>query len=110
MPALTQIAPSVIVPCGDTSQFPYESEMTIAVPPGADPVVVASGIIADEIADQWACGVCGEPPTQWSCQKAGTGPADPSDFEQTSPPELIGGVWYFYGNYEGGIDVSCRDC
>lgn len=110
IPASAVQQPSLIVPCGDTGEYPFNGQITIVVPTGGDAVAAASAIIANEIADDWACGICiGTPP--YSCQKGGTGPADPSDFTPTSETYDPGtNTWTFVGIYDGGIDVSCRKC
>ncbi|QDU69184.1 hypothetical protein [Engelhardtia mirabilis] len=104
-------APSLIVACGTSGVFTYTEEMTIQFTAGSDPVDIASGIFANDIADEWACGVCFsiDPLAIWSCEKGNTGPADPADFTITGITE-VGGVFTVTGDYSGGISVECRDC
>jgi hypothetical protein len=106
--AFGQQAPNIIVPCGTTGQVTYSGELDFVVPSGQTAVQVASNIIAAAIASEWGCGVCGEDPPFWSCNKGGTGSADPADF--SGSVYQIGGVWYVSGTYNGSIDVTCRSC
>lgn len=111
---IAQSVPLLIVECGQTAAFPYEGNLTVVVQHGGNAVAVASGIIAHNIADKWACSICGNWPQGpvWGCQKGGTGPANPSHFTETAPPVYHEGTntWTFVGTYSGGIDVTCRDC